>query len=129
MLVGYRFGGTPSYFLLMDIKIVNDIREVWNNLKPFNNIDDIPTIPVLDKASYEEIVVKNLIRCGAIPIDKLEVGATYEGVCRNSSKATWDGNEFYYDRHKFGTVFVDHVNHFQNDDGFDLFVPIKKIEK
>ena len=112
----------------MDIKIVHSIDEFWKNLQPFRCVDDIPDIPVVDKDTYNNIIVKNLIRCGAIPIDKLEKGSTYEGACRNSSEATWNGEDFYYTRHKIGGAYIDHVNHFQNDDGFDLFVPIKKKE-
>jgi hypothetical protein len=30
-------------------------------------------------------------------------------------------------RWKFGTSYVDSVNHFEDDDGYDLFVPIRKV--
>jgi hypothetical protein len=100
----------------------------WNNMKPFKTVDDIPDIPILDdKNLYEELIVKNLIRCGAIPKENLEVGATYEGTCRNADKATWNGKYFDYKRYKFGEWEDAKINHFQDDNGFDLFVPIKKI--
>ena len=102
--------------------------ERWNKLKPFETVDDIPEIPILDdKALYENVIVKNLIRCGAIPKDKLEVGATYEGTCRNADKAVWNGKCFDYKRYKFGEWEDAKINHFQDDNGYDLFVPIKKI--
>jgi hypothetical protein len=41
----------------------------------------------------------------------------------------WDGEKFTYQRYKFGFTFPEKINHFQDDDGYDLFVPIKKIEK
>ena len=50
------------------------IIEWANNLKPFNTVDDIPDIPIVDKNIYDNYVVPNLIRCGAIPKDKLNVG-------------------------------------------------------
>jgi hypothetical protein len=28
-----------------------------------------------------------------------------------------------------GTTYIDEINHFEDDDGYDLFVPIKIIEK
>jgi hypothetical protein len=105
-----------------------DREKRWNEMKPFETPDDIPDIPIIkDKDLYERMVVKNLIRCGAIPKDKLEVGATYEGKCRNFKEALWDGTEFFGTRYKFGEWHVDHINHFQDDNGYDLFVPIKKI--
>lgn len=98
----------------------------FNKLEKFNTVDDIPDIPIIkDKEEYENYIVKNLIRCGAIPKEELQVGVTYEGSCRNSTEATWDGEKFVYNRHKFGICYVDEVNHFQDDDGYDLFVPIR----
>ena len=45
----------------------NEWIDYWNNLKPFEeNPDRIPDVPIVkDKKQYEEIIVKNLIRCGA----------------------------------------------------------------
>ena len=108
------------------IRMKNRI-SVFENLKPFKTVDDIPDIPILENENdYKEIVVKNLIRCGAIPKNKLEIGKTYLGNCRNSSEGIWDGEKFHYLRHKFGTVPWDEINHFEDDDGYDLFVPIKE---
>lgn len=108
-------------------KLLEDRIERWNNLKPFKTVDDIPEIPLLnDNALYENLIVKNLIRCGAIPKDKLKVGAVYEGTCRNTDKATWNGEHFVYKRYKFGQWQDDKINHFQDDNGYDLFVPLKR---
>lgn len=102
--------------------------ERFNRLKPFETVDDIPEIPKVDDPRvYEEVIVKNLIRCGAIPKDKLEVGATYEGNCRNFEEARWDGKVFWGKRYKFGEWQDDKINHFEDDNGYDLFVPIKKV--
>lgn len=102
--------------------------DYFNNLKPFETVDDIPDIPVMDTPEeYEELIVKNLIRCGAIPKDQLEVGATYAGSCRNASEATWNGKDFDYRRYKWGMWQDDRINHFQDDDGYDVFVPIRKL--
>lgn len=108
-------------------KRLEDRIERWNNLKPFKTVDDIPEIPLLnDNALYENLIVKNLIRCGAIPKDKLKVGTVYEGTCRNTDKATWNGEHFVYKRYKFGQWQDDKINHFQDDNGYDLFVPLKR---
>ena len=75
------------------------IAEIYNNMKPFKTVDDIPDIPIVkDENFYNEVIVKNLIRCGAIPKDKLVIGKTYIGACRNSSEATWNGKNFDYKR-------------------------------
>lgn len=103
--------------------------ELFNNLKPFESEDDIPDIPIMDTPEeYEEVVVRNLIRCGAIPKDRLEVGARYLGTCRNFNTAVWNGTEFEGRRYKWGMWEDDTINHFQDDDGHDVFVPIRKIE-
>lgn len=102
--------------------------EFFNNLKPFETVDDIPDIPIIkDKNLYEKVIVENFIRCGAIPKDKLIVGKTYLGNCRNTDKATWNGKCFVYNRYKNWSYYEDEINHFQDDDGHDLFVPIKQL--
>ena len=106
----------------------NSIIEFFENLEPFNTIDDIPDIPIVEKEIYNDYIVPNLIRCGAIPKEKLAVGKCYEGSCRNASKAVWDGDKFTYGRTKFGYTYDEDINHFQDDDGFDLFVPLKEID-
>lgn len=93
---------------------------------PFKDENCIPPIPVLDNELYNKYVIPNFIRCGAIPKNKLEIGKTYIGDCRNSNEAVWNGDKFIYKRHKFGCTFEEKINHFEDDDGFDLFVPIKE---
>ncbi len=61
-----------------------------------------------------------------IPKSELVVGQTYMGHCRNASKAVWDGKQFIYKRYKFGDIFDEPINHFEDDDGYDVFVPMKK---
>ena len=105
----------------------NTIIEFFENLEPFNTIDDIPDSPIVEKEIYNDYIVPNLIRCGAIPKEKLIVGKCYEGSCRNASNAVWNGEKFTYRRTKFGYTYDEDINHFQDDDGFDLFVPLKEI--
>ena len=104
-----------------------DILEYWKNLPPFEDENSIPDIPIIDKEDYINIIIPNIIRCGGIPKSELVVGKTYIGSCRNTTKAVWNGEEFEYKRYKFGTYFDDAVNHFEDDDGYDLFVPIKEL--
>lgn len=108
---------------------VEMITEAFGNLKPFTGCDDIPDLPKLDDAEvYRDVVVRNLIRCGAIPKARLVVGRIYEGKCRNADRATWDGSVFRYMRRKFGAEYEETINHFEDDNGYDLFVPIREIE-
>lgn len=93
-------------------------------LKPFTE-EFIPEPPILDKELYDKYVIPNFIRCGAIPKDKLVIGETYIGNCRNASEAVWNGKVFTYKRTKFGCTYDEDINHFQDDDGYDVFVPIK----
>ena len=103
----------------------NDILEYWKNRKPFRDEDDIPSVPIVLPKDYEEVIVPNIVRCGGIPKDKLIVGKTYIGDCRNASEAVWNGKTFTYMRTKFGSTYPEDINHFQDDDGYDVFVPIK----
>lgn len=108
----------------------NNVLNYWKERKPFRDEDDIPPIPIVLPKDYEEIIVPNIIRCGGIPKDKLIVGKTYIGDCRNATEAVWDGEKFTYMRTKFGSTYPETINHFQDDDGYDLFVPLKiKDEK
>ena len=101
----------------------------FKKMKPFKDENDIPPVPILDEETYQSIIVPNLIRCGAIPKDKLVVGETYVGDCRNANEAVWDGKVFIYERTKFGCTFNEKINHFQDDNGNDVFVPLKVKEK
>ena len=108
------------------MKNIEKIIEYLKSMQTFTD-DYIPSPPKLDPELYRKYVVPNFIRCGAIPKDRLVKGKTYFGDCRNSSTATWNGNEFEYERYKFGSSFNETINHFEDDDGYDLFVPIREI--
>lgn len=82
-------------------------------------------VPRCKNKDEEEFVQNTLIKHGAIPLHKLEVGKTYIGECRNASEAVWLGDKFEYIRTKFGSTFPEKINHFQNDDGYDVFVPVR----
>lgn len=103
--------------------------EYWRNLNREFTVETIPDIPKTYPDVYNDIIIPALIRCGAIPKSQLEVGATYIGSCRNAREAVWLGDKFEYQRYKFGNTFPEKINHFEDDNGYDLFVPIKKLEK
>lgn len=71
--------------------------------------------------------VKRLLQAGAIPKDALVPGERYQGICRNADSAVWSGKVFVYKRYKFGTTFDETINHFEDDNGYDLFIPVELI--
>lgn len=103
------------------------IREYWENELPkFNNPKDVPTLPKVDEKEWKEFYVPKLIELGAIPKKDLIDGQIYIGNHRNTTIARWnqETNKFDHMRYKFGWR-EDECNHFEDDDGFALFVPIK----
>lgn len=71
----------------------------------------------------------NWVKEHIIPIPKSElvIGKEYSGHCRNAFKATWNGKTFQYIRRKFGSDALKEINHYEDDNGYDVFVPIKII--
>lgn len=65
-----------------------------------------------------------------IPKSELEHGAYYSGRCRNAEVARWDSikNRFFYRRYKFGDTFIEEINHPEDDNGYDLFIPSHKTD-
>jgi (p)ppGpp synthase/HD superfamily hydrolase len=71
---------------------------------------------------YNELFQKGVIRKS-----DLIIGKYYYGKCRNTNVAVWNGSAFVYMRSKFGTSFPENINHLEDDNGFDLFVPIEEV--
>ena len=97
-------------------------------LAPFKTIDDIPEFPRYDSEEEYHDLIEAYKNAGAIPKEKLINGAYYLGQSRSTNVAQWfpkDG--FNYMRHKLGESFVDTINHFEDDNGYDLFIPLKLI--
>ena len=107
---------------------MDDILKYWETRKPFIDEDHIPEIPIVDPDDYVNVIIPNIIRCGGIPKSDLVIGRTYIGRCRNATEAVWNGKTFDYKRYKFGRWMDATINHFEDDNGSDLFVPIKVKE-
>ena len=112
------------YTQQQDVKVVHAWRRLNTPLGPGNE----PTPPKCSPAIYKGIVIPALIRMGAIPKSELKVGHQYKGYCRNASTAIWLGDKFEYQRYKFGETFPEKINHFEDDNGYDLFVPYKDLD-
>ena len=69
-------------------------------------------------------------KMGVIRKEDLIDGKTYIGLCRNVTTAKWGAGEnaFTYIRTKFNLTFPEKINHISDDDGYDLFVPIKLLD-
>ena len=103
------------------------IRDFWENELPkFNKPEDVPELPKVDEKEWKEFYVPKLIESGAIPKKDLIHGQVYIGEHRNTTVARWnqETNKFDHMRYKFGWM-EDDCNHFEDDDGFALFVPIR----
>ena len=119
-----------KYLLKFKEKIENRVKEYWleHQDMPFQTPDDIPELPRTNVDEWNDFYIPILLKRGAIPKDELIIGKEYLGACRNSERAVWTGDKFVYNRYKFGTTYQEEINHFQDDDGYDLFVPIMLIE-
>ena len=120
-----------TYIPLTSEQRKQQLIDFWKNYQRENNFeteDDVPELPVWSEEEMKKYVWPKLFQYGAIPIDKLIVGHTYLGHCRNAHKAIWKNNgKFEYIRYKFGYTYPEEINHFQDDDGYDVFVPIKDL--
>lgn len=63
-----------------------------------------------------------------IPKQKLIDGKFYKGTCRNARWAYYHNGFFHYVRTKFSSVFIEKINCIEDDNGYDLFVPIELYE-
>lgn len=96
-------------------------------VQPYPNPDYYCSIPKpMPKAWLAEI-----IRRGAmISKSALTDGAWYIGRCRSANTAQWDAKRdvFVHWREKFDRRFTETIRHPEDDDGFDLFWPVERIQ-
>ena len=101
------------------------IDEYWETLPKFKDHTDVPKLP----KPLTQFHIDKLIECGAIAKKDLIIGKYYYGNYRITTEAKWLGNEFEYEREKFGHHFKETCFHFEDDDGFAVFTPLKIINK
>ena len=98
-------------------------KQPWSVLRKFltdKNLSAYPPKDTNDRSAYYE--------AGVIRKEDLEDGAYYWGTCRHGPIALWDGEHFWYIRNKFKATFAESINHLEDDNGYDLFIPLKKVE-
>lgn len=99
------------------------VKEYWKTRGPFKDKNDIPELPKVDKTEWEEFYIPRIIELGAIPKKDLIVGEYYIGNHRCTDIAKWNGKVFEYWKWEFFPI-EDECNHFEDDNGYSLFVPI-----
>jgi hypothetical protein len=65
---------------------------------------------------------------GMLHKQDLKDGAYYLGHCRNAVVAMWSASDncFVYMRKKFSLRYPEKIFHPEDDNGFDLFIPLEK---
>jgi hypothetical protein len=122
-----RLKEDPEYLAAHKLKEEEDDIKYWMNLKPFEKAGDVCHAypkPITD------FHINRLIELGAIPKKDLEDGVWYYGDYRNANLGKWDAvkNEFGHWRYKFGFMW-DTCKHFEDDNMFALFVPLRKANE
>ncbi len=115
--------------------------EMWEELDNIKFTErDAEYYPKIDKVDEETIwyihlpnpipgdLYLELYKKGVIPKKNLIKGKYYFGKCRNGRVAMWNGHEFIYMRQEMNKSYhPEEINHIEDDNGFDLFIPIKEI--
>jgi len=114
-------------------------QEMWDLLENIENCElkdnfYFPKIEKFDENTIYQIklpkpipfgMYNELYNKGIIRKKDLVKNQYYHGKCRNATVALWNGFEFVHMRYKFGAFLRDEVNHLEDDNGFDLFVPLR----
>lgn len=118
-------------------------QEMWDALEniTFSEKDDeyFPKIDRFDEDNIFNIgrlpnpipgdAYKELYRKGILSKKDLVKGKYYYGKCRNAKVALWNGHEFVYMRDFWGrSFFPEEINHLEDDNGFDVFIPLKEVK-
>jgi len=64
-----------------------------------------------------------------MPLTEMEKGVVYRGNCRNARYAYWTGTQFVHLRTKFGSTFIEGINHPENEYHFDVFLVEEKADE
>jgi hypothetical protein len=91
--------------------------------------DYMEVIECRTAASHKPPLIEEAVSLGMIRKNDLKITSDYGGLCRNASVAKWDGEKFWYIRSKFGKFFIESICHPEDDNGFDLFVPLCEINR
>jgi hypothetical protein len=118
-----RLKSDPEYKEMWEKQKSDKLKKWWSELKSFKLSTDVPKLP----NPLDDFYTNRLIELGAIPKSELKDGQWYYGNFRNSSFGKWDASKsvFHHIRYSFG-YYWDDCNHFEDDNRFALFVPLRK---
>jgi len=146
MFHSYHYGNTGMYKTYkkelpqFKEKLYNGMYdEMWELLENIENVERkennyYPDIEKFDEDSIFRIhlpkpipfgMFNEIYNKGIIPKKDLKKNTYYRGKCRNASVALWNGFEFIYVRTKFGSSFNEDIKHPEDDNGYDLFIPLR----
>lgn len=98
-------------------------------MQKFNKVDDIPEFPRYESQEEYRKLIEEYLEAGAIAKEDLISGAWYIGQSRSTNIAQWfPYGGFHFIRYKMNGKYVDNIPHFEDDRGYDLFIPFKLIE-
>lgn len=112
--------------------------EMWDMLENIENLERkennyYEDVEIFDENTIHMIhlpkpipfsMFHELYNKGIIPKKDLKKNTYYRGKCRNASVALWNGFEFIYVRTKFSSSFNEDIKHPEDDNGYDLFIPL-----
>lgn len=113
----------PEYKEMWEKQKSDKLKKWWSELRPFKSSTDVPQLP----NPLDDFYTQRIIELGAIPKSELKDGQWYYGNFRNSNFGKWDSDKsvFHHIRYSFGWYW-DECNHFEDDDRFALFVPLRE---
>jgi hypothetical protein len=107
-----------------------ELRRIWDSLGTFTSEKDVPELPITTQKEWDEYYIPKLLEAGAISKKNLKHGEFYLGNHPRINVARWNKltSKFeFWDPNEFD--IIRECNHFEDDDGHALFVPIKKTTK
>jgi hypothetical protein len=99
--------------------------------KPMNRKEELSQWPYIRfPIPIKESDLEAAYQKGMLSKEQLVDGHYYLGYCRNAYVAKWDSSEktFCYMRTKWKDIYPEKIFHPEDDNGYDLFIPYKKVE-
>lgn len=106
------------------------IRRIWDSLNKFESENDVPDLPITSTKEWEDYYIPKLIELGAISKKNLKHGEFYLGGHPKTNIARWNSltSKFeFWNKNEPNIIFE--CNHFEDDDGHILYVPLRKGTK
>jgi len=146
MFHSYHYGNTgmyktykrelPHFKEQLDNGMYQEMWDLLENIESCELKDNFyyPEIEQFDEKTIYSIklpkpipyaIYNELYKKGIIAKKDLRKNTYYRGKCRNASVALWNGFEFIYVRTKFGSSFNEDIKHPEDDNEYDLFIPLR----